>query len=185
MTDTPKSRLPFRLDDAWREAKALVWARRGRIAAGLGLMLISRVAGLVLPATSKYLIDDVVGKGRHELLPWLAAAAFGATLVHAVTSFSLSQILGVAAQGTITEMRRNVEQHVLRLPISYFDSTKSGVLISRIMTDAEGIRNIVGSGLVQLIGGLVTALLALCVLLYLNPMLTLLTLGAFGIFALV
>src|SRR5687768_12139642 len=181
MTDSPKKR-PFRLDDAWREAKTLVWARRGRIAAGLALMLISRVAGLALPASSKFLIDDVIGKGRHDLLPWIAAAAFGANLVQAATSFSLSQILGVAAHGTITEMRRKVERHVLRLPTSYFDSTKSGVLISRIMTDAEGIRNIVGTGLVQLAGAIVTAILALGVLLYLNPALTLLTLTTLAIF---
>src|SRR5688572_21781397 len=181
MTDTPK-KPPFRLDEAWREARTLVWARRGRIAAGLALMLVSRVAGLVLPASSKYLIDDVIGKGQHDLLPWLAAAAFGATLVQAVTSFSLSQLLGVAAHGTITEMRRDVEQHVLRLPISYFDSTKSGVLISRIMTDAEGIRNIVGTGLVQLVGGIVTAFLALGVLLYLNWQLTLITVVTLAVF---
>ncbi len=180
MPDPPKK--PFKLDEAWREAKTLVWARRGRIAAGLTLMLISRFAGLVLPASSKFLIDDVIGKGRHELLPWLAAAAFGATLIQAATSFSLSQILGVAAHGTITEMRRNVEQHVLRLPVAYFDSTKSGVLISRIMSDAEGIRNIVGTGLVQLVGGIVTAILALGVLLYLNPTLTILTLTTLAIF---
>ena len=181
MTD-PKPKRRFRLDDAWREAKALVWARRGRLAAGLVLMLISRLAGMVLPASSKYLIDDVIGKGRQELLPWLAAAAFGATLVQAVTSFSLSQLLGVAAQGTITRMRRDVEEHILRLPISYFDSTKSGVLISRIMSDAEGIRNIVGTGLVQLVGGIVTAVLALFVLLYLNPALTIATLAILAVF---
>src|SRR5688500_638897 len=182
MTDAPRKRLSIRLDDAWGEATGRVWAHRGRIAAGLALMLVSRVAGLVLPASSKFLIDDVIGKGRHDLLPWLAAAAFGATLVQAVTSFSLSQILGVAAHGTITEMRRTVEQHVLRLPVSYFDSTKAGVLISRIMTDAEGIRNIVGTGLVQLVGSIVTAILALGVLLYLNPTLTMLTLVTLALF---
>jgi ABC-type multidrug transport system fused ATPase/permease subunit len=178
----PRARTPFRLDDAWREARALIWARRGRIALGLALMLVSRIAGLVLPATSKFLIDDVIGQGRHELLPLLAGAAFIATLVQAVTSFSLSQILGVAAHGTITEMRKSVERHVLRLPVSYFDSTKSGVLISRIMTDAEGIRNIVGTGLVQLVGGIVTAILALGVLFYLNATLTLITLVTLAIF---
>jgi ABC-type multidrug transport system fused ATPase/permease subunit len=146
-------------------------------------MLVSRVAGLVLPATSKYLIDDVIGKGNHELLPMLGLAAIVATFLQAGTSFALSQILGVAAQRAITEMRKRVEQHVLRLPVSYFDSTKSGILISRIMTDAEGIRNIVGSGLVQLVGSIVTAVLALFVLFYLNWMLTLITLvtlAAFG-----
>ena len=172
-----------KLNDVWREARDLVWARRGRLSLGLLLMLISRMASLVLPGTSKYLIDDVIGKGRHELLPMLALAAGAATIVQAITSFSLSQILGVAAQRSITDMRKRVEQHVLRLPVSYFDSTKSGILISRIMTDAEGIRNIVGNGLVQLIGSIVTALFALVVLFYLNwhlTLVTLLTLSVFG-----
>ena len=164
------------------EAKNLVWARRGRLGAGLLLMLVSRLTGLVLPATSKYLIDDVIGKGRHELLPMLALAAGAATIVQALTSFTLSQILGVAAQRSITDMRKRVEQHVLRLPVSYFDSTKSGVLISRIMTDAEGIRNIVGNGIVQLIGSIVTAILALGVLFYLNWQLTLITLVTLLVF---
>jgi subfamily B ATP-binding cassette protein MsbA len=166
----------------WIEARELIWARRGRLAAGLVLMLISRAAGLVLPATSKYLIDDVIGKGRHELLTTLALAAGAATIVQAITSFALSQILGIAAQRTITDMRKRVEQHVLRLPVSYFDSTKSGVLISRIMTDAEGIRNIVGNGIVQLVGSLVTAVLALGVLFYLNWQLTLITFVTLAIF---
>jgi ABC-type multidrug transport system fused ATPase/permease subunit len=170
------------LDAVWREAKELIWARRWRLATGLALMLVSRVAGLVLPASSKYVIDEVIGKGRHELLPLLAAAAFAATLVQAVTSFGLSQILGVAAQRAITDMRKSVEQHVLRLPVSYFDSTKSGVLISRIMTDAEGIRNIVGTGLVQLFGSIVTAVLAFFVLFYLNWKLTLITMATLGVF---
>lgn len=177
-----RERRPFRLDEAWREAKALIWARRGRIGLGLALMLVSRVAGLVLPATSKYLIDDVIGQGRHELLPWLAGAALAATLLQAATAFSLSQILGVAAHGTITELRRSVEEHVLRLRVSFFDSTKSGVLISRIMTDAEGIRNIVGTGLVQLVGGIVTAVLALFILFYLNALLTVITILTLAIF---
>ena len=173
----------FKFDQAWREARELVWARRGRIGAGLALMLVSRVAGLVLPATSKLLIDDVIGKGNAALLPWLAGAALAATLIQAVTAFSLSQILGVAAHATITQLRKNVEQHVLRLPTAYFDSTKSGILISRIMSDAEGIRNIVGTGLVQIVGGVVTAIMALGVLLYLNARLTLViivTLAVFG-----
>ncbi len=178
----PPEKKQLKLDEVWREARDLIWARRGRLATGLALMLVSRVAGLVLPATSKYLIDDVIGKGRHELLPLLAMAAGVATLVQAVTSFALSQILGVAAQRAITEMRKGVEEHVLRLPISYFDSTKSGILISRIMTDAEGIRNIVGTGLVQLVGSIVTAVLALFVLFYLNWSLTLITIVTLGIF---
>ena len=160
----------------WREARDLVWAHRSRLAAGLGLMLINRLAGVVLPGTSKFLIDDVIGRQRADLLWPLALAAGAATLVQAVTSFALSQVLGVAAQRAITNMRRTVQAHVLRLPITYFDSTKSGVLISRVMTDAEGIRNLVGNGLVQLVGGLVTASIGLCVLFYLNWRLTALTL---------
>jgi subfamily B ATP-binding cassette protein MsbA len=168
---------------AWQEARALVWTHRKRLALGLCLMVVNRLSGLVLPATSKFLIDDVINKQHWELLATLALAAGGATLVESVTSFSLSQVLGVAAQRAITEMRKNVQAHVMRLPIRYFDSTKTGILISRIMTDAEGIRNLVGTGLVQLVGSVVTATLSLGILFYLNWQLTtvtILVLGAFG-----
>jgi subfamily B ATP-binding cassette protein MsbA len=168
--------------EAWNEAKALIWARRGRLGLGLALMMVNRLAGLVLPATSKWLIDDVIGKQRADLLMPLAFAAGAATLVQAVTSFALSQVLGVAAQRAITDMRRRVEAHVARLPINYFDSTQSGVLISRIMTDAEGIRNLVGTGLVQLTGSIVTAVFALAYLFYLNWLLTCITIVALGTF---
>jgi subfamily B ATP-binding cassette protein MsbA len=167
---------------AWREARELVWTRRGRIALGLALMLVNRLAGLVLPASSKYLIDDVAGKGRADLLVPLALVAGAATFVQAVTSFALSQVLGVAAQRAITDMRRKVEEHVARLPVRYFDSTQAGQLLSRIMNDAEGIRNLVGTGLVQLTGSIVTAIAALAYLFYLNWSLTLATLVALGIF---
>ena len=103
----PKKRLRF--DEVWREACDLVWERRGILSVGLALMLDSRIAGLVLPATSKYLVDEVIGKGRQDLLPLLAFAALGATLVQAATSFAISQILGVAAQRAITEMRKRIE----------------------------------------------------------------------------
>jgi subfamily B ATP-binding cassette protein MsbA len=168
---------------AWREARALLWAHRRRLVAGLVLMLVSRLAGLVLPASSKYLIDDVVGRGRSDLLPLIALAAGSATLVQAVTSFALSQILGVAAQRAITDMRKRVQARVMHLPVRYFDSTQTGVLVSRIMSDAEGIRNLVGTGLVQLVGGLVTAVMGLGVLFWLNwhmTMITILVLAAFG-----
>jgi subfamily B ATP-binding cassette protein MsbA len=145
-------------------------------------MALGRIAGLVLPASSKFLIDEVIAKGRGELLVPLAAAAGVATLLQASTSFALSQLLGVAAQRAITDMRREVQQHILRLPISYFDSVKSGELISRIMADAEGIRNLVGTGLVQLVGGILTASVALFVLFYLNWQLTTLTLVVLSLF---
>jgi len=181
-TDDPAQKKKVDYSNAWPEAKALVVAHRGRLAIGLVLMLINRVAGLVLPATSKYLIDDVIGKRQAQMLVPLALAAGAATLLQAVTSFGLSQVLGVAAQRAITDMRRRVEAHVARLPVRYFDSTKSGVLISRIMTDAEGIRNLVGNGLVQLVGSLVTAALALAYLFYLNWLLTLVNIVALSTF---
>src|SRR5204862_426940 len=121
-----------------------------------------------LPASPKYVIDRVIGQHRPELLLPLALATGAATLVQAMTGFGLSQILGVAAQRAITDMRRTVQAYVLRLPVSYFDSTKSGILISRIMSDAEGIRNLVGTGLVQLVGGLLSGAVALVVLLLIN-----------------
>ena len=147
-------------------------------------MVVNRAAGLVLPFTSKYLMDNVIGKGQWDLLPRLAMAAAAATVVDAASSFANSQILGVAAQRAITDMRKDVEAHVMRLPIRYFDSTKSGILISRIMNDAEGIRNLVGTGLVQLTGSILTAIMALSVLFYLSWQLTLITiviLGTFGV----
>jgi len=158
--------------EAWREARALIWAHRQRLALGLGLLVVNRLTGLVLPASSKFLIDHVIGERRVELLAWIAVAVGAATLLQSATSFALSQVLGVAAQRAITDMRRSVQEYVLRLPTSYFDSTKTGVLISRVMSDAEGIRNLVGTGLVQLVGGLITAVIALGVLFYLNWRLT-------------
>jgi len=168
---------------AWQEARALIYAHRQRLSLGLVLLLVNRVAGFVLPASPKWLIDRVIGQHRPDLLLPLALATGAATLVQAVTGFGLSQILGVAAQRAITDMRRTVQAYVLRLPVSYFDSTKSGILISRIMSDAEGIRNLVGTGLVQLIGGLLTGAVALVVLFYLNWQLTaiaILILACFG-----
>jgi len=179
----PKTQKKAFTAGAWEEARALIWIHRKRMALGLGLMLINSLSGLVLPTTTKYLMDDVISQGHWELLKWLALATLGATIVDASTAFANSQVLGVAAQRAITEMRKDIEAHVMRLPIRYFDSTKSGILISRIMSDAEGIRNLVGTGLVQLTGSLLTATIAMGVLLYLNWKLTLVTiviLGAFG-----
>ena len=168
---------------AWQEARALVYQHRGRLAFGFVLLMVNRLAGLVLPSSSKWVIDRVINQRHAELLVPIAVVAGVATLIQAITGFGLSQILGVAAQRAITDMRRTVQAYVLRLPVGYFDSTKSGILISRIMSDAEGIRNLVGTGLVQLVGGLVTAVIALGVLFYLNWRLTvfaILILGLFG-----
>jgi subfamily B ATP-binding cassette protein MsbA len=173
----------LRVPIVWREARELIWSHRARLSVGFGLMFFNRMLGLVLPASSKILIDDVIGKHRADLLVTLALAAGAATVLQAVTSFALSQVLGVAAQRVITEMRKSLQAHVARLPVRYFDSTQTGALISRIMNDAEGIRNLVGTGLVQLAGGIVTATAALGVLFYLNwrlTTITLLVLAAFG-----
>ncbi len=180
--DEKKKKVDY--SNAWQEAKQLIWHYRFRLALGAVLMIVSRLAGLVLPASSKYFIDEVITNRHYELLKWIALAIGFSTLVQAVTSFALTQILGIAAQRAITEMRKRVQTKIERLPVSYFDSTQSGQLISRIMNDAEGIRNLVGTGLVQLAGSLVTALISIGVLFYINWRLTLVTiivLAAFGI----
>jgi subfamily B ATP-binding cassette protein MsbA len=173
----------IRWSAAWGDARELVWTHRHRLLLGAVLMLINQAMGLVLPASTKFLIDQVIVKGRTDLLWKIALAAGAATVVQALTSFSLSQVLGVAAQRAITEMRKKVQAQIARLPVSYFDSTQVGKLISRIMNDAEGIRNLVGTGLVQLVGSFITAVVALCVLFWLNwrlTSITILVLGAFG-----
>ncbi len=167
---------------AWAEARELIRASRGRLMLGLGLLLISRLSGFVLPATLKLLIDDVIGKGKHELLVPIALAGGLATVLQAATGFGLSQILGVAAQRVINELRMDVQRHVLHLPVRSFDATQTGVLISRIMNDAEGVRNLVGTGLVQLVGGTITALIAISVLFWINWKLTVLLLVVLACF---
>jgi subfamily B ATP-binding cassette protein MsbA len=179
-----KTKKKINYQRAWAEARELVWRHRRSLTVGLILMLLSRLSGLVLPASSKYVIDEVLAKHRPEMLTWIALAAIAAVLVQASTSFALSQVVSIAAQEAIAEMRMNVQKHVLHLPVSYFDSTKTGVLISRIMSDAEGVRNLVGTGLIQLVGGLFTAIIGVGVLFALNWRLTaivlvvLLTFGA-------
>jgi len=137
---------------------------------------------MVLPASTKYIGDEVFTKQNYSLIKWIALAIGISTLIQGVTSFALSQILGVAAQLAITNMRMRVQRHIERLPISYFDSTQSGQLISRIMNDAEGIRNLVGTGLGQILGSVVTAVIAIGVLFYLNWQLTLATIVVLLIF---
>ena len=183
MADEDKKKKKINYSSAWQEAKILIWNYRQRLALGGVLMILSRAAGLVLPASSKYLVDNVIGKQQYQLLKWIALAVGISTLIQAITSFALTQILGIAAQRAITEMRKRVQTQIEKLPISFFDSTQSGQLISRIMNDAEGIRNLVGTGLVQLVGSVVTALISIVVLFYINWRLTsvtLIVLAAFG-----
>jgi ABC-type multidrug transport system fused ATPase/permease subunit len=181
--DGGESTTPKDAGRAWAEARALIWSHRRSVGIGLALMLISRAAGFVLPGSSKWLIDEVLTKQNYELLVPLALASGAATLVQAITSYALSQVVSVAAQRAIADLREEVQAHLIRLPVRFFDSTKSGVLISRVMNDPEGIRNLVGTGLIQLTGGLLTAMVALGVLFWLNWSLTLGTVAFLAIFA--
>jgi subfamily B ATP-binding cassette protein MsbA len=167
-----------RLRALWPDIKELVRPRRGLLALGMVLMAINRVSGLVLPASTKYLVDNIITKGQYYLLRTLILAVVGATIIQGITSFALTQLLSKAAQRLIAELRRKVQAHVGRLPVSYYDSNKSGVLVSRIMSDVEGVRNLIGTGLVEFVGGLLTAVLALGVLLRLSPSMTGVALGA-------
>jgi subfamily B ATP-binding cassette protein MsbA len=168
---------------AFREARRLVRQYRGRLAVGMAIMVVNRLAGMVLPTSSKYLIDDVIGKEQIDLLIPIGLAVAAATVFQSVTTFGLSQVISVAAQKVIMEVREMVQRHVVRLPIGYFDRAKSGELISRIMTDAEGIRNLIGTGIIQLVGGLFTSILAIGVLIYLNWKLTAITILILAAFA--
>ena len=181
-TKDDKKKPKFDSKRAWAEARALIWTYRRSVGIGIMLMLISRLAGFVLPASTKYFIDEVLGKQNHDLLPKLAAAAFAATVIQAITSFALSQVVSVAAQQAIARLREEVQAHLIRLPVRYFDSTKSGVLVSRVMNDPEGIRNLVGTGLIQLLGGFLTAGIAIVWLFVLNWKLTSATVVFLAIF---
>ncbi|MEQ1947990.1 MAG: ABC transporter ATP-binding protein [Bryobacteraceae bacterium] len=153
----------------------MILPRRKLLALGFGLMVINRLSGLVLPYSTKFLIDDIIGKRRTEVLTPLVLAVLFATLIQGVTSFTLTQLLSKAGQRLIAELRQKVQQHVGRLPVSYYDANKSGVLVSRIMTDVEGVRNLIGTGLVEFAGGLMTAVVALVVLVRISPLMTGLT----------
>jgi ABC-type multidrug transport system fused ATPase/permease subunit len=183
---TPPSeakKTPLKPRTVLNDAVELVKARKGRLLVGFLLMAINRAAGLILPGTTKYLLDDVIGKHNRGMLMELVLVAGAATLLQAVTSFALAQVLGKAAQRSITEMRRAVQKHVARLSVGYFEQTKAGSLLSRVMNDAEGIRNLVGTGLVDAVGGVITAVLALGILFYFNAKLTFIAIAVLSLFA--
>lgn len=169
---------------SWRKAFwQFIWPRRKHVAVGLVLILISRLASLVLPGASKFLIDDVIVDKDMQMLWWLLGAVVLAIAVQSVTSFLLTKLLSVEAQHMISQLRTQVQRKILSLPISFFDSTKSGALVSRIMTDVEGVRNLVGTGLVQLVGGTITAVISMALLIRISPLMTVYTLVPVGIFA--
>ena len=162
-----------RLPEAWALVWALIKPRRALLSLGLLLMVVNRLAGLVLPASTKYLIDDVMGKKQVALLLPLVLIVLTATIIQGLTSFTLTQLLSKSAQRMITEMRRQVQAHIGHLPVSFYDKTKTGVLVSRIMSDVEGVRNLIGTGLVEFVGSLMTALFATIILLRISVVMTL------------
>lgn len=165
--------------------KNIIWPRRKTIFIGLALIFLTRPAGLVLPFATKYLLDDVVGNGDLQLLKILMAAIVGSLIIQAIGSFLLTRILSVEAQYLISELRVKVQKKILSLPIRYFDNNKSGALVSRIMTDVEGVRNLVGTGLVQLVGGTLTSVISVFFLINISASMTVLTLIPIGVFAFV
>ena len=164
--------------------RVIIWPRRRLVLLGLGLIVLNRAAGLVLPGSSKYVIDSAIDKGDVSMLKLLLIVISLAIVVQAASSYFLTRLLSVEAQYLISRLRMQVHRHVIQLPLRYFDNTKTGVLVSRIMRDVEGVRNLVGTGLVQLFGGILTAVAALVLLLKLNALMTLVVLVplvAFGL----
>lgn len=165
--------------------KTIIWPRRKHLFLGLFLIIISRLASLVLPGASKYLIDDVIPSNDLNMLKWLIIAVVAAIVVQSVTSYSLTQILSVEAQHLIAKLRSQVQRHIIKLPIRFFDNAKTGELVSRIMTDVEGVRNLVGTGFAQMVGGVLTAVISLVLLIRISPMMTLYVLVPVAVFGLV
>src|ERR1700681_4379223 len=161
--------------NAWKNLPhvwALIKPRRGILAAGLLLMAVNRVSGLILPASTKYLVDDVIGKHHIRLLTPIVLAVLAATVIQGLTSFTLTQLLSKSAQKMIAELRRQVQAHIGRLPVSFYDANKTGALVSRSMSDVEGVRNLIGTGLVEFVGGLMTAVIALVYLIHTSVTMT-------------
>jgi ABC-type multidrug transport system fused ATPase/permease subunit len=191
MADEKKSGNPEKKDkrkNAWKnlpDVWALIKPRRGLLALGFVLMAVNRVSGLVLPASSKYFLDNVIGKRQAYLLTPIVLAILAATMVQGLTSFTLTQLLSKSAQRMITELRKQVQAHIGKLPVAFYDANKTGVLVSRIMSDVEGIRNLIGTGLVEFVGGLMTAIFALVYLLHASVMMTVVAFSiilVFGVF---
>jgi ABC-type multidrug transport system fused ATPase/permease subunit len=184
-TTPPKKTSSQRLRDVWPDIREMIRSRRGILAAGLGLMVINRICGLVLPGSTKFLVDNVLNRHQYSLLGPLVLAVAGATIIQGFTSFSLTQLVSKSAQRLIAELRRKVQDHVGRLPVSYYDANKSGTLVARIMTDVEGVRNLLGTGLIDFVGGIFTALVALVILLFISPLMTGIALTVIILFSLV
>lgn len=161
-----------RLRELWPDVRALVYPRRGLLLIGFVLIVISRVCGLVLPMSTRYLIDNVIGQHRESMLLPIVFSVLGATVIQGITSFTLTQLLSIEGQKVIAELRQKVQAHIGRLSVTYFDSNKTGQLVSRIMSDVEGMRNLIGTGLIEFFGGLLTAVVSLVILLRISKEMT-------------
>jgi ABC-type multidrug transport system fused ATPase/permease subunit len=180
----PKKATLQQLKAVWPDLRALIRPRRALLAFGLLIMAVNRVSGLVLPASTKFLVDDIIMKRRVELLLPLLAAVLAATLVQGGTSYALTQLLSKEGQRLIAELRQKVQAHVARLPVAYYDANRTGTLVARIMSDVEGVRNLVGTGLVEFAGGILTALIALIVLTRISVSMTSFAFGCLIVFSL-
>ncbi len=169
------------LPEIWK----LIRPRRWLLLFGLCLMAVNRVAGLVLPASTKFLIDTVLRQHHADKLLPLVGVVFTATAIQAVTSFSLTQLLSKAAQRMIADLRKQVQQHVGLLPVSFYDANRTGTLVARIMSDVEGVRNLIGTGLVEFIGGIMTAVLAFGILLHTSRRITLIVFAVIAVFVII
>lgn len=162
--------------------KNIILPRKWLLIGGLGIIIVNRLAGLVIPGASKYLIDNIITAGEYDKLTLLLLVVGGAVLIQASSSFSLTRLLSVEAQNLIAKLRVKLQQHIIHLPVNYFDNHKTGELVSRIMTDVEGVRNLVGTGLVQLFGGILTSIISFILLIRINAMMTLYVLVPMFIF---
>jgi len=175
----PKPKLKKVLPEVWK----LVKPRRMLLAFSFLLMIVNRASGLVLPASTKYLIDNIIGKKQVQFLPLLVGVVLAATILQGLTSYALTQLLSKAGQRLITDLRMQVQSHIGRLSVGFFDENRTGTLVARIMTDVEGVRNLIGTGVVDFFGGLLTAIFAFCYLLSLSVKMTVLTFAILLIFA--
>jgi ABC-type multidrug transport system fused ATPase/permease subunit len=178
-----KKRSSERLRELWPDIREMMRPRRRILAIGFALMVVSRFCGLILPISTKYLIDNVIAKKQLQLLLPLVLAVLTATIIQGITAFTITQTVSMAAQRLIAEMRRKVQAHIGHLPVSYYDSNKSGTLVARIMTDVDGIRNLLGTGLIEFLGGLLTAVLVLAFLVHYSWLLTSIALVIIVVFA--
>src|SRR5215467_6804884 len=182
-TDPRKSKPRFArvMPEVWKLVRPIRWL----LASSLVLMIVNRVCGLAMPIASRYLINDVMYKQDFEKLYLIVGAVIGATCIQAITTFILNQQLSITGQRLIADLRMKVQQHVGRLPVSFYDSNRAGAIASRIMNDVEGVRNLVGAGFIDFVGGILTSIIALIILMRISSLMTILTfciLIAFGLF---